>query len=79
VDQRPIEATARVLAEAQGADLKEVFTTMLTSPDQVVRAYAVRGIGANSFSDLKDRLKDMSTKDPSPLVQREAARALLKL
>ncbi len=79
VDQRPIEATARVLSDAHGADLKDVFTTMLASPDQVIRAYAVRGIGANGFSDLKDRLKDMSTKDPSLLVQREAEKALSKL
>lgn len=79
VDQKSIEATARVLSEAQGASLKDVYTVMLASPDAAVRAYAVRGIGANVFSDLKDRLKDMSQKDPSPLVQREAEKALEKL
>jgi HEAT repeat protein len=78
-DQRPIEATARVLSEAKGAGLRDVFATMLSSPDAVVRAYAARGVGANGFSDLKDRLKDMSQKDPSPLVQREAEKALAKL
>jgi HEAT repeat protein len=79
VDQRSIEATARVLSEVQGAGLKDIFTTMLSSADAVVRAYAVRGIGTNGFSDLKDRLKDMAQKDPSPLVQREAEKALAKL
>jgi HEAT repeat protein len=79
VDQRPIEATARVLSEAQGTGLKDIYTAMLASQDQVVRAYAIRGIGANGFSDLKDRLKDLSQKDPSPLVQREAEKALSKL
>ncbi len=79
VDQKPIEATARVFSEAQGAGLKDVYGVMLDSPDAVVRAYAVRGIGANGFSDFKVKLKDMSQKDPSPLVQREAERTLEKL
>ena len=79
VDQRPIEATARVLSEAQGAGLKDIYSTMLASPDAAVRAYAIRGVAANGFNDLKDRLKDMSTRDPSPLVQREAEKALSKL
>jgi HEAT repeat protein len=79
VDQKPIEATARVLSEAQGAGLKDIYTTMLASPDAVVRAYAVRGIAANSFTDLTDRLKDLSKKDPSPLVQSEAEKAVSKL
>lgn len=79
VDQRPIQATARVLSEAKGAELRDVFSTLLDSPDATVRAYAVRGIAVNGFSDLKARLKDMSQKDPSPLVQREAEKALEKL
>ena len=79
LDLRPIEATARVLSEAKGAELRDVFAQMLASPDAVVRAYAVRGIGENGFSDLKDKLKDLPQKDPSPLVQREAEKALSKL
>ena len=53
--------------------------SLLNSPDPSVRAYAVRGIGGNGFSDLKDRLKELSKKDPSPLVQREAEKALAKM
>jgi HEAT repeat protein len=79
LDQRPLQATARVLSEAKGSELRDVFSTMLASPDATIRAYAVRGIGANGFSDLKDRLKEMSQKDPSALVQREAELALEKL
>ena len=78
-DQKPIEATARVLSETQGAGLKGIYSTLLASGDAVVRAYAVRGIGANGISEMKDRVKELSTKDPSPLVQREAEKALSKL
>ncbi|HVP19420.1 MAG TPA: HEAT repeat domain-containing protein, partial [Spirochaetia bacterium] len=78
-DQKPIEATARVLSEAQGAGLKDIYSTLLGSSDAVVRAYAVRGIGANGISDMRDRVKELSTKDASPLVQREAEKALSKL
>jgi HEAT repeat protein len=79
VDLKPIEATARVLSETQGSGLKDIYSTLLGSTDAVVRAYAVRGIGANSISELRERVKELSTKDPSPLVQREAEKTLSKL
>jgi HEAT repeat protein len=78
-DTRGLESTARVLAGAHGAELKDVLVRLLDSPDSVVRSYAARGIGANGFSDLKDRLKKMSEQDPSPGTRREAALALAKL
>lgn len=76
VDQKPMVLTARVLSTVQSSDLKEIYISMLASSDPSVRAYAVRGIAANGFSDLKGRLTDLSHKDPSPLVQREAEKAL---
>ena len=79
VDQKPMVITARAFSTVQGGGLKEIYVSLLNSPDPSVRAYAVRGIGGNGFSDLKDRLKDLSTKDPSPLVQREAEKALAKM
>ena len=78
-DTRALEATAKVLAGAQGPELKDVFVHFLDSPDAVVRAYGARGIGANGFSDLKDRLRKMSEQDPNPGTRREATLALQKL
>ncbi|HVO37909.1 MAG TPA: HEAT repeat domain-containing protein [Spirochaetia bacterium] len=79
VDQRSLEMTARVLSALRGSELKEAYVKFLGSTDAVVRAYAVRGIGTNGFSDLKDRIKDLPKTDPSPLVRAEAERALGKL
>jgi len=79
VDQRALEMTARVFSTIHGSELKEAYAKFLGSTDAVVRAYAVRGIGANGFSDLKDRIKDLPKTDPSPLVRAEAERALSKL
>lgn len=78
-DQKPIEATARVFSETLGAGLGDIYSSLLASSDAAVRAYAVRGIGANGISGLKERVKELSTKDPSPLVQGEAEKALSKL
>jgi HEAT repeat protein len=78
-DQRTLESTSRVLSAARSSALKELFVQFLDSPDAVVRSYGVRGIGGNSFSDLKDRVKKMSEQDPNPGTRREAALALGKL
>ena len=45
----------------------------------MVRSYGVRGIAGNHFSDLRDKLKEMSEKDPNPGTRREAEIALGKL
>ena len=78
-DPRMIESTAKVLAGAHGPELHDVLAGLLDNADAVVRAYAARGIGANGFSDLKDRLKKMSEQDPNPGARREASQALAKL
>jgi HEAT repeat protein len=78
-DTRGLESTAKVLAGAHGAELKDVLVRLLDSPDPVVRSYAARGIGANGFSDLKDRMKKMSEQDPNAGTRREASLALARL
>jgi HEAT repeat protein len=78
-DMRTLETTARVLAAVRSPDLKELFVHFLDSPDPVVRSYGVRGIGANGFSDLRDRVKKMSEQDPNPGTRQEAALSLAKL
>lgn len=79
VDQRALQSTARVLAAVHGGELKDAYVKLLGSTDAAVRAYAVRGIAANGFSDLKDRIKNLPKTDPSPAVRAEAERALGKL
>ncbi len=76
VDLKPVEVTAKVLSEARGAGLKDILEDLLASSDPIVRLYAIRGISANGISALKAKVKDMSTRDPAPFVQREAERAL---
>ena len=44
-----------------------------------IRSYALRGIGANGFSDLKDRVKKTSEQDPNSGTRQEAVRSLAKL
>ncbi|HUJ75942.1 MAG TPA: HEAT repeat domain-containing protein, partial [bacterium] len=78
-DPRVLESTAKVLSTVKAAELKDLFIRFLGNKDAVVRSYGIRGIGANGFSDLKDRVKTMSEQDPNPGVRREAALALEKL
>jgi HEAT repeat protein len=78
-DQRTLQATARVLSGVKSGDLKDIYVRFLDSRDAVVRSYAVRGIGANGLSDLKDRVKKISEQDPNPGTRHEASLALEKL
>ncbi|MGO9309918.1 MAG: HEAT repeat domain-containing protein [Spirochaetia bacterium] len=78
-DPRTLESTAKVLSTIKSADLKDLFVRFLDSHDPVVRSYGVRGIGANGFSDLKDRVKKISEQDPNSGTRQEAARSLAKL
>jgi len=78
-DPRVLESTAKVLSTVKSSDLRDLFARFLGSKDPAVRSYGLRGIGANGFSDLKDRVKTMSEQDPNPGVRREAALALEKL
>ena len=78
-DPRTLQSTARVLSTIKSAELKGLFLQFLDSPDPVVRSYGLRGIGANGFSDLKDRVKKMSETDPNPGTRQEAVRSLAKL
>ena len=63
----------------KSGDLKDLFVRFLDSTSPVVRSYGLRGIGANGFSDLKERVKKMSEQDPNPGTRQEAARSLAKL
>jgi HEAT repeat protein len=78
-DPKTLESTAKVLSTLKNADLRDIFVHFLDSPDAVVRSYGARGISANGFSDLKDRLKKMSETDPNPGTRQEASRAAAKL
>jgi HEAT repeat protein len=78
-DTRTLQSTARVLSTIRNSDLKDLFVRFLDSPDPVVRSYALRGIGANGFSDLKDRVKKTSEQDPNSGTRQEAVRSLAKL
>jgi HEAT repeat protein len=78
-DTRTLQSTARVLSTIRSSDLKDLFVRFLDSPDPVVRSYALRGIGANGFSDLKDRVKKTSEQDPNSGTRQEAVRSLAKL
>ena len=78
-DQRTLESTARALSAARSPVLKDLFLRFLDCPDAIVRSYGVRGIGGNGFSELKDRVKKISERDPNPGTRREAALALEKL
>ncbi len=79
INQKTLEATARVLSGLHGPELKDVYVKLLGSTNASARAFAVRGIGLNGYSDLKARVQDMQKTDPSPAVKAEAARALDKL
>ena len=78
-DTRTLEGTARIISTAKGSEMREFYVRFLGSADPVVRSYGARGIAENHFSDLRDKLKDMSEKDPNPGTRREAEIALGKL
>jgi HEAT repeat protein len=78
-DPRTLQSTARVLSTVKSTDLKAIFIRFLDSPDPVVRSYGLRGIGANGFSDLKERVRHISETDPNAGTRREAALSLARL
>lgn len=78
-DQRALESTAKVLSTVNAAELRDIFVRFLDSPDAAVRSYGCRGIAENHFSDLRDRLRLMSEKDPNPGTRKEAELSLAKL
>ncbi len=78
-DPLTLQATARALADVKNAGLKDIYIRLLDSTDPLVRSYAVRGIGVNGFSDLRDRVKQISERDPNPGTRREAINSLAKL
>ncbi len=79
VDQRVLEMSARVISAAKGPQIRDLLLRFLESANPVVRIYGVRGIAANGFADLRERIRQLSEKDPHPAVQREAAKALEKM
>lgn len=79
IDQKVLEMTARVVSGATGPGVRDLLLRFLESANPVVRIYGVRGIGANGFADLRERVRQLSEKDPHPAVQREAAKALQKM
>ena len=78
-DQRALESTAKVLSTVSSAELKDIFVHFLESPDATVRSYGCRGIAQNHFSDLRERLRLISEKDPDPGTRKEAELSLAKL
>ena len=78
-DQRVLESTAKVLSMVSSAELRDIFIHFLDSPDAAVRSYGCRGIGQNHFSDLRERLRLISEKDPNPATRKEAELGLAKL
>ena len=50
----------------KATELREFYVRFLGSADPVVRSYGARGIAGNHFSDLRDKVKDISEKDPNP-------------
>jgi HEAT repeat protein len=79
VDPRVLEMTARVISAATGPEVRETLLRFVESANPVVRIYGVRGIAGNRFADLRDKIRQISEKDPHPAVQREAAKALEKM
>jgi HEAT repeat protein len=78
-DQRTLQSTARVLSTVTASELRDIFVRFLESPDAVVRSYGCRGIAENHFSDLREKLKLMSEKDPNPGTRKEAELSLARL
>jgi HEAT repeat protein len=78
-DQKTIESTAKVLASTRGAELREIYLRFLESANPVVRSYGVRGIAENHFTDLRERVKEVSENDPHPGTRKEAEISLSKM
>jgi hypothetical protein len=78
-DQRTLESTAKVLASSRGAELRDIYLKFLESADPVVRSYGVRGIAENHFTDLREKVREVSEKDPNPGTRKEAENSLSKM
>jgi HEAT repeat protein len=78
-DQKALLSQAKVLSTAKAPGLKGIFVKLLDNSDPFIKIYAIKGIEANGFSDMKERLLTMAEKDPYPAVQKEAKRVSEKL
>lgn len=73
-----VDICARKLSVTESFLLKDVFQKFFTSPNMYIRIYGIRGAALNRFSDLKDKIEELSQNDPVSSVRREALAALTK-
>ena len=78
-DPRALELTAKVLASSRGAELRDLYLKFLESVNPIVRSYGVRGIAENHFTDLREKVKEISEKDLNPGTRKEAENSLSKM
>jgi hypothetical protein len=76
---RIIDICARKLSVTESILLRDVFSKFFTSPNMYIRIYGIRGAALNRYTDLKDRIKEISGNDPVNAVRREAIAALEKM
>lgn len=74
-----VDLCARKLSVTESSLLKDVFKKFLTSPNMYLRIYGIRGAALNGFSDLKEKIEEISKNDPVKTVRREALAALAKM
>ena len=73
-----IELTGKRLFTVESPGLLEIFRLFLTSRNMLLRIYGIRGAVINHFTGLKEKITEISEKDPVPNVKQEALSALAK-
>jgi HEAT repeat protein len=70
--QAILEITGKYIVNVESAELKTIFTLFLTSSNDNVRIYGIRGIVYNQFIDLKDEVEAIAEDDTSLGVRKSA-------
>lgn len=66
------------LSAVQRGDSKEIFVKLLESKNINIKIYAIRGIGANRYGDLRATIEKISKEDPVVAIKRAALAVLEK-
>ncbi len=75
-EQRVLDFIARKLSITKAGSLRPIYVIFMESAYFVLRVQGIRGAVTNNMHDLKDRIRELSEKDPNSAVKKEALSAL---
>jgi ferritin-like metal-binding protein YciE len=78
-NSRLLDSLCKILSRTKAEGLEKVFEKMLEHRSFIIQIYAMRGIGKNSLSALKEKVEELTKENHHPLVRKNALSALENL